>query len=306
MKLLKPSNYNPSMVIYNDAPEPTSPWASGTSYAKDDEVLYPVAYTGYTVNHIFKSLVSTNTSTPGTDATKWEDLGVCNKCAAFDRQISSQTTSTTSLTIRIEPNPNYVDAIALMNIVGSEVQVVVTDNGASPSIYNQTFDLETSIITNWYEYFFEPFILQDQLVVTGLPIRENAQITVTVTGAGTVGIGEFIFGSIYTLGDYGTEQGATIGIIDYSRKDTDPNTGVVTFTERAYSKRMSASFYLDNTSLKATQKILADVRAVPSVYIGSDDPTYDSLVIYGFYRDFSIDISYPTRALCRLEIEGLI
>jgi hypothetical protein len=306
MKLLKPSPYDPSMVIYNDAPEPTSAWASGTSYAKDAKVLYPVAYPGYTVNHIFISLVSSNTSTPGTDATKWQDLGVCNKCAAFDRQVSSQTTSTTSLTIRIEPNPNWVDAIALMNITGTSAQVIVTDGGASPPIYNQTFDLETSVVDDWYEYFFEPFVFEDQLVVTGLPLRLNAQITVTITGTGTVAIGEFIFGTLYTLGDYGTEQGATIGIIDYSRKDTDPDTGVVTFTERAFSKRMSATFLLDNTGLRTVQRLLADVRAVPSVYIGSESADYQPLVVYGFYRDFSIDIAYPTRSLCRLEIEGLI
>lgn len=306
MKLLKPAPYDPSMVIYNDAPEPTSLWASGTSYAKDAEVLYPVSYPGYTVNHIFKSLVSSNTSTPGTDDTKWEDLGVCNKCAAFDRQISSQTTSTTSLTIRIEPNPYWVDAIALMNIEGASAQIIVTDNGASPPIYNQTFDLETSVVDDWYKYFFEPFVFEDQLVVNNLPLRYNAQITVTITGVGTVAIGEFLFGQLYTLGAYGTEQGAEIGIIDYSRKDTDPDTGVVTFTERAYSKRMSGNFYLDNTTLRSVQKLLAEVRAVPSVYIGNSDYDYQPLVVYGFYRDFNIDIAYPTRSLCRLEIEGLI
>lgn len=306
MKLLKPAPYLPSMVIANTAPEPTAMWASGTSYAKDAKVLYPVSYPGYTVNHIFISLVSSNTSTPGTDATKWQDLGVCNKCAMFDRQVSTQTTGTTTFSVTIAAAPNFVDSIALLNLDGLTVRVTVTDAGASPPLFDQTYDLETSFVDDWYEYFFEPFVFRDQLVITGLPLYLNAQIKVTINGTGTVGIGEFLYGILYTLGDYGTEQGATIGIIDYSRKDTDPDTGVVTFTERAYSKRMSATFLLDNTGLRNVQRLLADVRATPSVYIGSDDETYEPLVVYGFYRDFSIDIAYPTRSLCRLEIEGLI
>lgn len=300
MKLLKPVTFVSTMIVASNATEAYAAWSAGTTYAKDAIVDYDT--------HYYISLVNSNTGNvpDAAGSTFWAFVSSDNKHAMFDRQVSTQTTRSSSLSTTIQVTPSYVDSIALLNITGSEVQVIVTDNGASPPIYNQTFDLETSIITSWYEYFFEPFVLRDQLVVTNLPLRENAEITVTVTGTGTVGIGEFIFGSIYTLGEFGTELGATIGIIDYSRKDTDPDTGVVTFTERAYSKRMSASFYLDNTSLKATQKILADVRAVPSVYIGSDDPTYDPLVIYGFYRDFSIDISYPTRSLCRLEIEGLI
>lgn len=300
MKLLKPVTFVSTMIVASNATEAYAAWSAGTTYAKDAIVDYDT--------HYYISLVNSNTGNvpDAAGSTFWAFVSSDNKHAMFDGQVSTQTTNSLNLTTIIQATPYWVDAIALMNITGTSAQVVVTDGGASPPIYNQTFDLETSIVDDWYEYFFEPFVFEDQLVITGIPLRLNAQITVTITGAGTVGLGEFIFGTLYTLGDYGTEQGATIGIIDYSRKDTDPNTGVVTFTERAFSKRMSATFLLDNTGLRTVQRLLADVRAVPSVYIGSESADYQPLVVYGFYRDFSIDIAYPTRSLCRLEIEGLI
>lgn len=300
MKLLKPVPFVETMLLSSNATEAYAAWSAGTTYSKNVIVDYGT--------HYYISLVNSNTgNTPNAaGSTFWAFYSSDNKHAMFDGQVSSQTTRSSSLTVVVQATPYWVDAIALMNISGSSCTIKVTDNGASPPVYNQTFDLETSVVDDWYEYFFEPFVFEDQLVVTNLPLRYNAQITVTITGPGTVKIGEFLFGQLYTLGSYGTELGAEIGIIDYSRKDTDPDTGVVTFTERAYSKRMSGSFYLDNTTLRSVQKLLADVRAVPSVYIGNSDYDYQPLVVYGFYRDFSIDIAYPTRSLCRLEIEGLI
>ncbi|NBS93785.1 MAG: hypothetical protein EBT27_08685, partial [Betaproteobacteria bacterium] len=82
--------------------------------------------------------------------------------------------------------------------------------------------------------------------------------------------------------------------------------GRTTFTRRAFSKRMSGQFMVANDRINSVQRILADLRAVPSVYIGSEDAQYAPLVVYGFYRDFSIDIAYPTTSLCRIEVEGLI
>ena len=69
---------------------------------------------------------------------------------------------------------------------------------------------------------------------------------------------------------------------------------------------MSGQFLVDNTQINAVQRVLADIRAIPSVFIGSEDADYAPLVVYGFYRDFSIDIAYPTKSWCRLEVEGLI
>ena len=48
---------------------------------------------------------------------------------------------------------------------------------------------------------------------------------------------------------------------------------------------------------------LAALRATPVLWIGSE--SFESLTVYGFYKEFSIDIAYPTVSYCSLTIEGL-
>ena len=53
----------------------------------------------------------------------------------------------------------------------------------------------------------------------------------------------------------------------------------------------------------AVQKFLAGIRATPAIWQGDGD--YAALWIYGFYKDFSLTIAYPTISNLSLEIEGL-
>ncbi len=50
---------------------------------------------------------------------------------------------------------------------------------------------------------------------------------------------------------------------------------------------------------------LADLRATPCVWVGSDKPELDPLVVFGFYKDFQVEVAYHTVSFCTLEIEGL-
>lgn len=298
MKVIKPITVSDAMILYSNAVEAYAAWSSVTTYAKDAIVDYG--------SHYYISLVNSNLNNiPSVvGSTFWALVGPDNKHAMFDGQVSTDTTSTSPLIVTVETG--IVNSVALVGLVGSSVNISVRDNGASPPVYSRTIGLDGTIITDWYMYFFEPFVQLGEVVLTDLPPYANAEITMTLTSGGSVAIGELIFGTVYTLGAEGTEQGATVGIIDYSRKDTDPDTGVTTFTRRAFSKRMSGQFLVANNQINAVQRILADIRAVPSVFIGSELTDYAPLVVYGFYRDFSIDIAYPTKSWCRLEVEGLI
>lgn len=298
MKVIKPVTVTDAMILSTNATEAYSAWLVGTTYAKNAKVDHGT--------HYFNSLVNANTGNdPDTSPTFWENIGPDNKHAMFDGQVSTETTKATSpLTVTVACG--IVNSVGLIGLTGSSVTITVRDNGASPPVYTRTIRLDGTIITDWYMYFFEPFVQLGEVVLTDLPPYLNGRITMTLSGGGAVAIGELIVGIVYSLGDESLEQGATVGIIDYSRKDTDVDTGVTTFTRRAFSKRMSGQFLVDNVDMNGVQRILADIRAVPSVFIGSEDTTYAPLVVYGFYRDFSIDIAYPTKSWCRVEVEGLI
>jgi len=299
MKVIKPVTFDPAtMLISSNAGEAYSAWNIATSYSKDAIVDYDT--------HYFKSLTNTNVgNNPETDAVNWLLIGSDNTHAMFDGQVSTETTKATSPLV-VTISPGIVNSVALLGLTGQSVSIVMTDGGASPPVYSRTVDLEGSIILDWYMYFFEPFEQLSEVVLTDLPPYSNGQITMTLSSGGNVAIGELLVGTVYALGENALEHGATIGIIDYSRKDTDPDTGLTTFVQRAYSKRMSGQFLIENGSISGVQKVLSSIRAVPSVYIGSEDTDYSALIVYGFYRDFSIDIAYPTHSFCRIEVEGLI
>ena len=298
MKVIKPTTITDAMIVSTNAVEAYAAWAVGTTYAKDAKVDHGT--------HYFNSLVNSNVGNdPDTSPTFWENIGPDNKHAMFDGQISTATTKATSpLTVTLAPG--IANAVAMLGLVGSSVTVTMTDGAGGPTVYTRTVDLDGTIITDWYMYFFEPFVQLGEVVLTDLPPYSNGRITMTLTSGGSVAIGEFLVGAVYEIGETDLEHGATIGIIDYSRKDTDPDTGVVTFVPRAYSKRMSGQFLLSNGAIGGVQQILASIRATPSVYIGSEGADYSALIVYGFYRDFSIDIAYPTHSWCRIEVEGLV
>jgi len=298
MKVIKPTTITPDMIVSSNAVEAYALWAVGTTYAKHARVDHGI--------HYFESLSAGNVGNdPDTSPTFWENIGPDNKHAMFDGQISTATTKATSpLTVTIKPG--IANSVALLGLVGTSVTVTMIDNTGGPTVYTRTIDLDGTIITDWYMYFFEPFVQLGEVVLTDLPPYSNGIITMTLTSGSAVAIGEFLAGAVYQIGESDLEHGATIGIIDYSRKDTDPDTGVVTFVPRAYSKRMSGQFLLVNGAISGVQQILASIRATPSVYIGSEATDYGALIVYGFYRDFSIDIAYPTHSFCRLEVEGLV
>lgn len=297
MKVIKPITVTPAMILASNAVEAHAAWSSVTTYAKDAKVDYGT--------HYYISLVNSNTNNipDVVGSTFWQLLGPDNKHAMFDGQVSTATTSTSPLIVTIAPG--IVNSLAMIDLVGSSVTITMTDNGASPPVYTKTIGLDGSIVFDWYTYFFEPFVQLAEVVLTDLPPYSAGRITMNLSAGGNVAIGELLVGTVYELGEEGLEQGASVGIIDYSRKDTDNDTGLTTFVRRAYSKRMSGQFLLNNGQLNAVQRILADIRAVPSVFIGSEASDYTPLIVYGFYRDFSIDIAYPTKSFCRIEVEGL-
>ena len=295
MKVVKPTTLTAAMLVSTDAAETYTAWNAATAYVLDDIVLRT------TTERLYQRLVAGTTATaPESDAVNWLDIAPSNKWAMFDGEISTATTKSTSLTVVLKPG--YVNSLALFGLVGSNLAVTVRDALAGNIVYTLSQDLDGTIIADWYQYFFEPVVQLAELVLTDLPPYGDAHITVVLTGTGTVECGICLVGTFYPLGD--TQYGASVGIIDYSRKETDA-FGVTTFVRRAYSKRMNAKLMLDNVQMNKVQRVLADLRATPCAWIGADDVTYAPLQVYGFYKDFSIDVAYPTMSYCALEVEGL-
>lgn len=312
-RVVSPATYRiyESLSNSNLGNQPQWPWGIGLYPVYDSTYLYAVDEKTEYLNQLWRAKVSGLLSTPTTGNTaqwelivtdytsqKWQDIGPSNRYAMFDDQVSTQTVSSAPLTIVLETG--YINSLALVGLVGSSVTVVATTGALE--IYRATFALDATVIGDWYQYYYEESTPISEVVITGIPPYSQTRVTITVDGSAHVAIGNISFGTSYFLGD--TEYGATAGITDYSTKETD-EFGTTTFVRRDFAKRMSSKLMLDNVQLRKVQNILADLRATPCVWTGTDDETYAPLVVYGFYREFSLEIAYPTKSYCSLDIEGL-
>ena len=241
-----------------------------------------------------------SSTSPATATEKWVDLGATNKFAMFDEKWGTQSTATSSLTVTLTPG-TPIDSIALLNLIGSLVSVTCTLAGST--IYSKTIALQTDVgVYDWKTYFLAPIVSEDDVVCTDLLPYANQVITITITGSGTVAIGNVAMGSLVGIG--GLDYSPKIGIVDYSKKDTDAY-GNVTVTKRAYAKRFSGRLKVPNTFVDQLAGILASLRSTPVIWIGAGSK-YSSLIVWGFYKDFEIDLAYPNWSFCSITIEGLV
>lgn len=274
-----------------------SAYSAGTTYALGARVQV----IGADSHLVYESLQAGNLNhAPATSPTWWVEVGPTNAWAMFDQSNSSQTTRAESITVTIDA-ADRVDAVALMNISALSARLVITD-AVDGVVYDQTVSLTSdSGITDYDEWFFEPVVRKSDYAFVDLPPYYQPTVTLTLEDAGnTVAIGACVLGLARTIG--GTQYGASIGIQDYSVKTVD-DFGVATVTQRAYAKRGTFALQVDADYVDEVARLLASYRATPVVWIGSDD--YGASILYGFYKDFSLTIAYPTISICNLEIEGL-
>lgn len=298
MKLIRPTTITDAMLISCDVPENDhAVWSDATTYALGDKVIVTTG-----VHKIYESLQATNLNhDPTTSHDWWLDSGATNRWQMFDTVVGSQTSQSESLSVTLQPG--IIDSIAFLDLDATTISVTMTDP-TDGVVYTETIDLiAKTYINDGWSYFFEPIITDDAAVLLGIPPYSAAQIAITITNpSSTAKIGTLIVGAQKTLG--GTQYDPTIGITDYSKKEADI-FGNYTILQRAYSKRMSCSLFLDNSAVDELVRTLAAYRATPVCWVGDDEGTFSSMIIYGFYKSFEITIPGPVISTCSLEIEGL-
>jgi hypothetical protein len=268
LRLLQPATITDAALVSSSLAETDYPqWAAGTAYALGARVLRG------STHRIYESAAAGNVGNDPAIATgKWSDIGPTNRFAMFDQALGS--TSDNAATIAVTLDAATINAVALLDVTGTSVRVQATG-------YDQTRPVGAGAIT-----FLD------------LPAGVT-RATVTLTGSGTVSIGTLLVGKLVGLGV--TEASPTAGITDFSRKDVD-DFGAVTIVERAWAKRMTANALISTSAIDSVFSRLAAVRATPSLWIGQAG--YDSLTIYGFFKEFSIEAG-DTVSKLSLSIEGL-
>jgi hypothetical protein len=299
MLVIPPITIGDLQLISSTVSEPDAgetAWDAATAYAIGDKAIL------VSTHRVYQRLVAGTTATsPDQDSENWSDIGATNKWAMFDLLRSAGTTGPTPLTVIIAPGQR-VNALALVGLDADEVTIEMVSGGAT--VYSVTEDLNLREVTTWSDYFFEPFSFRQTMIRLDLPAFSGAQITVSISkAAGDVTCGGLIVGKSVELGE--TVQNPVSDVLNFSTIDRDIFGNAILVQRRNVPKTTQTAI-CDRAAVDKIRAVRDELNAVPAVWSWLDDETSDAFesgVICGVYKSFSITFDQPFTATIQLEIE---
>lgn len=285
-------------LIYSSVPETDfAVWAAPTAYSVGNKVIRT------STHRIYQRLIAGTTATaPELDAINWLDIAPTNRWAMFDGVVGTKTTAMQSLTVVMRPSG--VDGLGLLELVGQTATIVMKDAPGGVVILNRVIQLDGTLVTSFYDWFYKPYQQLTDVVLTDLlSSYVSNELTITITGSSTVSIGVCKFGPITNIGDL--KYGAKIGISSLSVKSFDA-FGNALITKRGFRKIADFSIVTQATDFNGIFRKLSSLDAVACIYVGSELTGYEPFLVYGFFKDFNMSVDYISHHLCTASIEGLI
>ena len=284
-------------LLTTDVPEnDETEWNNLANYVKGDRVRKTAAH------KVYEAAVANTNKDPETNKTTWLVVGATNRWKVFDDRTLSQTEQVGSMSYTILPG-KVINTVGLINCHAKSARVRVTDP-IDGLVYDKTKKFIGKLSKgDWYEYFFEEVIRETDKVFTDLPAYGSAQVQIDIENAlNMCRCGVITVGFKRTIG-IGVNHGVDIGIQDYSRREIN-DFGDPEFIKRGYSKTASFNITIRDFEVDIAQRLLASIRATPTLFIGSD--LYNSTIIYGWYREFSENIAYRYISEMTIDVESLV
>lgn len=281
-------------------------WVSvGTTYqVYSGAITYALGdYVIDTTNHlIYQSLIAGNLGNALTDTTKWFESGKTNRWAMFDTLRSTGTTVPNTMTIVLTPG-SRTDAIALLGLTAKTVSISIS-NGSVYYTYNA--DLITREVTSWYDYFFAEFSTKPSIVLFDVPPYSGV-ITITLTNTvSNVTCGACIIGRQHYIGDI--QYNSQVQTLNFSTIDRNFAGGINTLIQRRNVPKTTQNTIFETHHLNKIRNLRDDLNAVPAVWSGLTDNAQDyfeSFLILGIYKDFTITADNPQTAMLNITLEEI-
>lgn len=297
MRVIVPLEMTDAILTDSNVPENDFPqWNGSTAYVTGNKVIL------LSTHRIYEALQNNTGVNPATDdGLTWLNIGPTNRWAPFDGSLESQAVQASSIEYEFTSDGTY-SGIALLNMDAAQVTIDIVDavEGALPTL---TFPLvDNSNVVDWFTYFFAPVLSRKDLIVSDLPIFLNSVVTVNITALTDAKVGEIVIGEDIVLGT--SLLGGRLGIEDFSSKERDA-FGRTFILERAFANTVDFQFNFPIGNSRRVGIVLAELRARPAVYYTDPGLIEYGANVYGFPRDFRINLTTSNVAFASLEIEGL-
>lgn len=255
-------------------------WAAATAYAVGDVRLRAETHRKYrcAVAH-----TSGSAEYPEVTPTKWVDIGPTDRHAPFDTYTSTAAATVTSLTYVLKPG--YFNSLALYGLQGANYAITVKDAPGGSVIFSATGFLSEDPV-DWYEYLFVAPVVRNKLVFTDIPIRPEAELTITITAATgvAVAVGMIVCGDytplIGTAAWGGTKWGASAEPVTYSYIKTNED-GSTTIVRRHAATNLRVTVSMPRAQMDAAISTVQRVLDVPVAWIATDMAGFAGLNTFG-------------------------
>lgn len=304
MNVLQPIEITSAMIGAGAtlAEDQTPAWVSGTTYTVGTEVNVVATHRVYRDAVGGVSTVSPNLD----DGTRWVDIRPTNRMAPFDIYTSTAATSTTQ-NIVYPITARFVNAIAIYGIVGANYDITVKDVAGGTVIWQRSGTLKRHG-KGWYNYLFGARQQIRRLVFFNIPIRPAAEITVTISSAGSSqrAIGLIALGKLRPLMGMvgGTEAGATAEPVSYSYIKTSED-GTTTIVRRHSGTNLKCRVFIEQSQADNAVNILQDVLDIPVAWIATETEGYAGLSTFGIASSTPVQYQTP-HAYIDINVRGLI
>lgn len=306
MNILIPKDVTDAVLVSSTIAEPDAgetAWVSAGTYVLGDQRIRSTTHRVYECiqNHTGR------TELPEADPLYWEDIGPTNRWAAFDIYENTKSTATTTLSQVL--SPGFVNRMTCYGLEGSSITAVVKDGPGGTVLFDQTKSLYEEAY-GLFEYLFAPARQLDRVTFAGLPLHPTAELTLTVDAAtgSAVAVGIVNVGLVGELVSPdaigGTEQGASVEPVTYSRIKTDEfgNTSI----KRGYSATgMRANVVLPMADANNAIRVIRQVLDVPVSVEATDTPGYEWLNVFGLVSASMTDIE-GRMARLSINVKGMI
>lgn len=306
MIVIPPITINDTTLTSTTVSEPSTGevvWNSTTNYATDDIVIRTSTHRKY--QRITPGGI--DATAPESAPTKWQDIGPTNAWAMFDQNRNVATVSPAgTMTVVIEPNKR-IDSLGLIG-VNADTVTVTMEAPVGTVVFGPTeYSMNTRNTTTWSTYFFGTFLYKETLLITSFPMYANSTVTIEFANdTDDIQCSGVILGSSVYLG--AVQYDAVSDALNFSKIERDEFGNSELIPRRTVPKTQQ-SLWVDKSLVNSVRQVRKDLNAIPALWSGLDDqftdPYFESILIFGIYKQFEINIAQPSVATISLELEEL-
>lgn len=276
------------MVTYNSIAVGTGDpavWNSGTSYNIGDRVRVN------SQKKIYENIVAgINVTSPENAPDRWTEVGTMNCYAMFDTLRSSVSTATDIIELAITPTTR-VNSLALLGMINVEEILISVFDSFSNTLYS------TSITAG---------IESGTYIDLNIPPAHNASIEIVLNGTGSIGVGTVVLGNAEYLGEM--QSDVLIDTSNFSNIDRD-TFGYTSMVAKRSVPKLNCTTFIKSGYIPRVFYIRSLLNAIPAVWVAMEtkyiEEYYEPLVIFGFYKQFSINLESPIHSTITLELEEM-